>query len=113
MFVPPLRNPHKGGILGYSSKDNHQEDAMSDTTFQPKTGKWGDVKWIGIDMDSYALVGVGTTSRVLVDSRDTAYVTRSASGKGWDVVVLGEVVETCRLKGDAQGAVLYDWLGHK
>lgn len=76
------------------------------TTFVPKKTGAGDFIWVGIDNKSYALIGVGTTSRMQVDSRCIAKVTKSATGKGWDVVVEGIVLATQRLKVDAQWDVI-------
>lgn len=81
--------------------------------FKVKVTRSGDTKWVGMREGCYALVGEGTTSRVLVDSYDVVRVERAKDGKGWDVIVYGEVAEHCRTKVDAQGAALYDWLGYK
>jgi len=72
------------------------------TPFVPKKTGAGDFIWVGVDSKSYALIGMGTTSRVQVDSRREMKVTKSASGKGWDLVIDGEVLDTYRLKVDAQ-----------
>lgn len=75
-------------------------------TFVPKKTGAGDFIWVGIDNKTYALIGEGTTSRIQVDSRRIAKVTKSASGKGWDVVIEGIVLATQRLKVDAQWDVI-------
>lgn len=77
-------------------------NAATATTFVPKKTGAGDFIWVGIDNRSYALIGVGTTSRVQVDSRRKMKVSKSASGKGWDLIIDGEVLDTYRLKIDAQ-----------
>jgi len=72
------------------------------TRFVPKKTGAGDFIWVGVDSKSYALVGVGTTSRVQIDSRREMRVSKSSFGKGWDLIIDGEVFDTYRLKVDAQ-----------
>ena len=76
-----------------------------------KTTKWGDVKWHGLGTASgksggYALELAGSTRLRFRSSEKWLKVVPSAEGKGWDVVVEGEVVATERLKVDAQAEAL-------
>lgn len=83
---------------------------MTDTTFSLKIDKYGDVKWTSVNGTGYALVGEGTTRRVLVDSADLVRVERpydEPQAKGWDVVVFNEKVgPTYRTKREAQDEAL-------
>lgn len=68
--------------------------------------KDGAMRWTSCGTAGYCVVGEGTTSKVLVDSEEIVRVERpfdEKNGKGWDVVILNEVVGHHRLKADAQG----------
>lgn len=77
---------------------------------QLKTDKWGDIKWVGgmgRTGTGYAVVCEGTRGRVVVTTKCLAgcWVEQASEG-GWNVMVDHEVAETCRLKRDAQDALL-------
>lgn len=80
----------------------------------PKTTKWDDVVWHGIGTATganggYALELAGSTRLRFRSSERWLKVVPSAAGKGWDVVIEGEVVATERLKVDAQAEAL-SWI---
>lgn len=71
----------------------------------------GDVKWHGLGTATgknggYALELAGSTRLRFRSSEKWLKVVPSAEGKGWDVVIEGEVVATERLKVDAQAEAL-------
>jgi hypothetical protein len=76
-----------------------------------KLTKWDDVKWHGLGTATgknggYALELAGSTRLRFRSSREWLRVVPSEAGKGWDVVIEGEVVATERLKVDAQAEAL-------
>ncbi len=83
---------------------------MSTKTFIPKRTKQGDFIWTSVGKSGYALVGVGTTSRLLVDSHDLLRIEKTA--KGWDLIIEGELIETYRTRSDAKFDG-YEYLGYQ
>lgn len=82
---------------------------MEDRTL--KLTGMGDVKWHGLEMiggkiSGYALELAGSRRLNFRSSEKWLKVARNSEGKGWDVVIEGEVVATERLKVDAQAEAL-------
>lgn len=81
---------------------------MTTITFIPKRTKQGDFIWTSVGKSGYALVGVGTTSRLLVDSYDLVRIDKTANG--WDLIIEGELIETYRTRSDAKFDA-YEYMG--
>ena len=75
---------------------------------QLKRSKWGDVKWVGVGSSGYALLTEGPRRPYAVQytSNDQECYVEKAEHGGWNVIVLGEIVDHYQLKVNAQATLL-------